>query len=371
MIRVMVSFLPMAVCAFWSVALALNIWGKGNRAAHSWLLLWSVTASLLYLGHFVFFNRITDVIPLSDTIYVVCNMLVYPLYLQYITVFTTGTITRKRQWLIVSPPAIIGTIVAVVYMMMSDEECRMFIDTYLYNNTFEGLTGLAMVQAVAHHISKGVFAVGVVWVLVVGISRIRKYNRLIDSIYADNDDKRLFGISTILLLLIITGMLSLSVNAIGRFALLNSTIPFALLACFFTSLLYMLCYFGFEQQFSFADIPQEERKVAPKGEHTMDLPCEKSLRLLQKIDDEQLYLQPGLTLVELAKQLGTNRTMLSKLVNEEAGMSFAEFINRKRIAYVKRLENENPEALKQDLAEKAGYTSMRSFYRNYNLYHNS
>ncbi|MDY4568401.1 MAG: helix-turn-helix domain-containing protein [Alloprevotella sp.] len=94
-------------------------------------------------------------------------------------------------------------------------------------------------------------------------------------------------------------------------------------------------------------------------------------QLLKRIDDEQLYLQPGLTLAKLAQQLGTNRTMLSKLVNNEAGMPFAEFINRKRIAYVRRLEKDNPKARKDDLAEKAGYTSMRSFYRNYHLYGDS
>jgi YesN/AraC family two-component response regulator len=138
------------------------------------------------------------------------------------------------------------------------------------------------------------------------------------------------------------------------------------LACFFSGLLYLLCYRGFVQQFSFADIAQEECE-----ENIEETPQEGYSQLLQKIDDERLYLQPGLTLAELAQQLGTNRTMLSKLVNEETGMPFAEFINRKRIAYVRRLEKENPEARKEDLAEQAGYTSMRSFYRNYNLYSDS
>lgn len=178
-----------------------------------------------------------------------------------------------------------------------------------------------------------VFAIGVLIVLFVGIRRIRRYNRLIDSIYADNDDKRLYGITTILILMVLTGVVSFVANAVGRFVFLSSEIPFAVLACFFSGLLYLLCYRGFVQQFSFADIAQEE------CEETADhVPQESYSNLLQRIDDERLYLQPGLTLAELAQQLGTNRTMLSKLVNEETGMPFAEFINRKRIAYVRRLE---------------------------------
>ena len=363
MIHLIVSFLPLAVCAFWSVAIALNLWEQGNRAARRQLLLWAVTATLLYGGHFIFFNRITSQLPASDTVYVVCNLLVYPLYLYYITMLTKGTVSSRQRWLTVLPPIITGIVVAVVYVMMSNDECRQFVDTYLYKNSMEGLSGLAMVQAVVHRLAKVLFAIGVLIVLFVGIRRIRQYNSLIDSIYADNDDKRLYGITTILILMVLTGILSFSVNVVGRFVFLSSEIPFAVLACFFSALLYLLCYRGFVQQFSFADIAREEceetEEIAPQEGYS---------HLLQKIDDERLYLQPGLTLAELAQQLGTNRTMLSKLVNEETGMPFAEFINRKRIAYVRRLEKENPEARKEDLAEQAGYTSMRSFYRNYHLY---
>ena len=92
------------------------------------------------------------------------------------------------------------------------------------------------------------------------IRHIRHYNKLIDSIYADSDDKRLFGITTLLLLTVITGILSFTVNAVGRFVFLNSTVTLAALACFFCFLLYLICYRGFVQQFSFVDIENEERK---------------------------------------------------------------------------------------------------------------
>lgn len=369
MIYLILSFLPLAVCTFWSVAIALNLREKGNRAAHRELLVWGVIATLLYTGHFVFFNRMASVIPLSDTIYVICNLLVYPLYLYYITALTKGTVSSRQLWLTVLPPIIIGIIVAIVYLMMNDEDCSQFIGTYLYKNSMQGLSRPAMVQAVIHYVVKCLFAVGVLTVLFVGIRHIRQYNRLIDSIYADNEGKRLYGITTILLLMVLTGALSFTVNVVGRFAFLHSEIPFSVIALFFSSLLYLLFYRGFVQQFSFADIAHEETEEHKENEDSLVVvPQEGYSRLLKRIDDERIYLQPGLTLAELAKQLGTNRTTLSKLVNEEAGMSFTEFINRKRIAFVRKLEQENPKARKQDLAEQAGYTSMRSFYRNYNLF---
>lgn len=366
MFYLIISLLPLAVCAFWTVAIALDLWERGNRAAHRQLLWWAITATLLYAGHFVFFNRMTGVIPVSDTIYVVCNLLVYPLYLYYIAELTGVAVSRRGMCLTVGPPMVFGIVVAALYVMMSGEECRGFVDTYLYKNSMQGLEGLPRLQAVVHQLAKLLFAVGVLVVVFKGIRHIRRYNRLIDSIYADGEDKRLFGITTILLLMVLTGVVSFMANAVGRIVFFRAVAPLAAVACFFSGLLYMLCYRGFVQQFSFADIASEEREEA-----TESFAEEGYSQLLKRIDDEQLYLQPGLTLAKLAQQLGTNRTMLSKLVNNEAGMPFAEFINRKRIAYVRRLEKENPKARKDDLAEKAGYTSMRSFYRNYHLYGDS
>ena len=372
MIYQIVSFMPIAVCAFWAIALAINIWERGNRAAHGQLLMWAITATLLYIGHFVFFNRLTGAILVSDTIYAVCNLLVYPLYLYYITVLTKGKANSRQLWFTVLPAVVIGIMVATIYMMMSHDERLQFINTYLYSSSMQGLAGLAKVQAVIHQTAKILFAIGVVGVLFVSIRHIRNYNKLVDSIYADSDDKRLFGITTLLLLTVITAILSFIVNAVGRFVFLNSTVILAAIACFFCFLLYLICYRGFVQQFSFMDIENEERKDSIEDIKTIGpteaIPPDGLSMLLKKIDDEQLFLQPGLTLAELAKQVGTNRTMLSKLVNEQIGMTFAEFINRKRIAYFKKLEKEFPNALKQELAEKAGYTSMRSFYRNYHLY---
>ena len=152
--HLIVSFLPLVVCAFWSVAIALNLWEQGNRAAHREQLLWAITATLLYGGHFVFFNRMTSLIPVSDTVYVTCNLLVYPLYLYYLTALTEGTVTNRQRWLTVLPPMIFGILVAIIYAVMSGDESRQFIDTYLYNNSMQGLSGAALAQAVIHHVQK-------------------------------------------------------------------------------------------------------------------------------------------------------------------------------------------------------------------------
>lgn len=56
-------------------------------------------------------------------------------------------------------------------------------------------------------------------------------------------------------------------------------------------------------------------------------------QLQEAIVQRKLYLNPGLTIIDLACECGTNRTQLSLLLNKELGLSFRDYINHCRIQY--------------------------------------
>jgi YesN/AraC family two-component response regulator len=49
-------------------------------------------------------------------------------------------------------------------------------------------------------------------------------------------------------------------------------------------------------------------------------------------------------------------------------MTFTEYINRQRIAYAKKLMQQNPTLGRAEIAERSGYVSVSSFYRNLKEY---
>lgn len=86
--------------------------------------------------------------------------------------------------------------------------------------------------------------------------------------------------------------------------------------------------------------------------------------MLDKLmSEEQLYLNPRLTLNDLALALGTNRTYLSAYLNHELEMSFYDFVNSFRIDKACRISDENPGMGVAEIAERSGFNSVSTFRR--------
>jgi AraC-like DNA-binding protein len=91
-----------------------------------------------------------------------------------------------------------------------------------------------------------------------------------------------------------------------------------------------------------------------------------------KIEAQRWWQDPDLTLVKLARKLGTNTSDLSRAINEGLGLNFNELINRLRVDAVKAAlltAQPNPaEAGLLDIAFAAGFSSKASFNRSFKLY---
>ena len=87
--------------------------------------------------------------------------------------------------------------------------------------------------------------------------------------------------------------------------------------------------------------------------------------IVAAIQDEQLYKNPDLTLLDLSKKLSMPRHTLSQIINDGFGMSFCDFINQYRVDHFKKLidEPENKNLTFLALAEESGFKSKSSFYR--------
>ena len=87
-------------------------------------------------------------------------------------------------------------------------------------------------------------------------------------------------------------------------------------------------------------------------------------RLEHFMETEYAFLESGLTLPKLAKQINCSVNHLSQAINSGFGLSFFDYLNRYRIEYAKGLLN-NPDKLNNsilDIAFTVGYNSNSAFY---------
>lgn len=363
MLGVLMSSLPMIVCGILSVLIALSLYDHRNMARMR-LLFFMATATVLYLAHFIYFNRLTAVIPLTDALYCFCNPAVFPLYYLYIEELTDYRPNRWRQALCLLPSLLCGLTVGLLYTLMDPQETATFIRQYLYGNEYQSLSDMAYWQAMIHLVVRIVFALQVPLVLFFGFRRITAYNAVVETNYSNIEGKRIVRVKTLLVLFAVTSLVAFVFNLIGRQRFMDGAEPLALPAVLFSALLLLIGHVGLNQHFSVQDIEAEvfmEQEPMPEDGVYSEL-LEKIRKLMS---DEKLYLYPNLKVSDLARRLNSNRNYVYNAINVEMGISFSDYINGQRIDYASQLLEEHPELSINDVMFKSGFTSTSAFYRNF------
>ena len=131
-------------------------------------------------------------------------------------------------------------------------------------------------------------------------------------------------------------------------------------AVFFSLILFFIAYKGIKQR-----IPVESVSNSVNNQDVAD--SETIIRLTEKLmshmEMNKPFLNPELTLTDLAQQVSISRNQLSQVINTGVGDNFYNFINKYRIEEVKELIKND--GAKQytilSLANDAGFNSKSSF----------
>ncbi len=128
--------------------------------------------------------------------------------------------------------------------------------------------------------------------------------------------------------------------------------------------------FSYEAWSGLLKLRSKKRKLREPGVSYNDI-IERSDRLLES---KKLFLNENFSIDTLAREIGTNRTYLSRSIKHCRQENFAGYINRIKIEYAKRLINERTEVVckkpqyknpldLEDIAIASGFGCRRSFVR--------
>lgn len=381
MLKNILAATPMFVCAIMTIQLIMEQRQRTDRLLR-WLIAWGVAATLLYTGHYVYFNKVLGIIPVTDTIYVICNLLVYPLYLIYISELTQEHPYSRQpavMTLLLGPAVVVGALFTVGYLLMDQQQTHDFIVNCLYCQDCRATEPVPIAMALLHDVCRAIFMLQVLAVVIIGIHMVKQYNQTINQLYADTDDKEAYGLTVLLKFFIITSLLSMFINMLGRYWFVGSYL-LALPSMVFSALLFAIAWLGLHQRFSIYDIQQHASEAVAKMSQPLQndeqgtkstIPSGQALFLQfdYLMHSKLIYLQHDIRLDQIAQDLGSNRTYLQQALTEYGQMTFKEYVNRLRIEYAEQVMEREPDILKSEVAIRSGYNNTSSFYRNYNLYH--
>ena len=377
MLNTIITSAPMYVCGTLAVLLGFSISYRWDRPRFL-LLIFMLAATLLYMGQLTFFNHIDSAIPITDTLYCFCNPAIFPLFLIYIEELVLKNPSRRRQLLYLLPATLCGISAGALYVLMDKTEISTFIYHHIYGSGLIGPKGYVRALALVHLTVKIVFALEILPVCFASWRYINTYNRKIENYYSNTEDKTLHPIKPLLSLFVIASMISFAYSFIGRNYFAESIWLVTIPAATFSTLILLIGYFGLYQQFSVSNLEEDDKFASNRLQQVTELitqtqdiqvsPADMDYlanEIRRLMEQEKIFLHSNLKLNDLAMMLNTNRNYIYNAINKEIGLSFSDYVNMKRIQYASDLIDRNPKVILADVAQKSGFSSASSFYRNF------
>lgn len=314
--------------AFFTIMAVLNLSQRGNRIRMilgAILAVWAAQhlVSALFTEDFLSSNRYYSTIinAFDMTAEPTCAFLLLEL-------IHPGWLTWSKVWLNEAPFIIFGTV------------CIVLDNNYLY---------LALIAF---------FVVYGVAVFAMTLRGIPKYDRFLREHYSytENLDLRWLYIVlyTFLALMFCYAVCSVFDTLVG-----DSIYVVGSIICWS-----WICYCITRQKLVLDELRAvEDSKETAESEGNELIDLSEAVRKL--FVEPQLYLNASLSLSDMAKAICTNRTYLSRYLNETLGITFYDYVNGLRIEHAKALIESSPDVAIMTIAQIAGFNSYSTFRRTF------
>ena len=359
----LILYTPMYVTFFWMVTLLLT--KRKKNLAKYFLGIFMFAAFLLYFSHAVFFHEEKHLYLYIDPIYTFSSLLFYPLYFVYIKLLSIDISFKKENWILFLPAFVIAGLTFLNYLLMDDLERMNYIDTYFFNTNHSlKRTILQKAQRIIYTIGRIVFTIQVFYFLYNGSKLIKTYNKRIANFYSNTSNKTINWVKLLLLSFVITSVMSVVFNIIGKHYFLNSSLLLLIPSTIFSLLLFFIGYEGFMQNHTVINLINDE-KEEPIINHTNTNQEKLKEKLITCFENDKVFHNPELKITDVSRLLNTNRTYISHLINTDFECSFNDFVNKYRINEAKEIlkSNSSSKYTLEYIAESVGFGSLHTFIR--------
>lgn len=368
MINTILLLTPIYVTLFWAVV--LNIENRNHSEPQIFLGKFMLFACWVYLSHFFFFTQHTGIYIFMDALYQYASLMVYPMFYVYVRLLTIDkhfSIKKHGRYFLAS--AILLLLYLVGILLTPIETYRDFI---LGKKDF-GSMHITYLQTVTI-LMRITFLVQIILSVIGSYKLIEKYKHRAKQYYSDMEDSRMNKMQLLNISMIILGCSSFILGMLGRTYFVNERILIACASVIFSSLLFVIGYLGSRQSVinptyelsgeSQAILPSDANEAIAKEDDIKE-------KLHCVMEKEKIFLNSKITIRDMARAIGTNRTYLSVYINKNYNQNFCSFVNEYRLNYMKKILQKQPAISISILSETCGFGSVdslkRSVYAKYGI----
>lgn len=276
--------------------------------------------------------------------------------------------------------------------MMNEQEIGMITKNIMYNyepqsNDYPLLVKLQVARMIGH---KVLFVVQVGLTAYFGLRLLKKFKQKTENFYSNTKHLALQNIRVTLFFMAAIAILSSITMILQKDIFDNNHDLIVVPSLLYSLIIFGVCYAAYKQSFSIRELAQDEMMTTEEAKAEQEeidqimletsvvstIETDKNLLTDPKYDElyykmehllnkELLFKETDLSLKDLATKLGTNRTYVSRIINEKANTNFSDYINTYRIVHAKELLSaDNDEQMSiNEISTAAGFSNIGSFYR--------
>lgn len=360
MLKHILLLTPVYVTIFWSINLHTSY--NKNISPRLFLGKFMLFATVIYISHLIYFLPSPDFYIYIDPFYQYASLMVFPLYHIYFRLLTIDdTFSIKKHY----PYLIIPTLLFILYTAGAIITPIDVFKNWVYNRFTTSETQTISYLKIVYIGIKVTFLIQVILIVISNSILLKKFGDKALQYYSDISDSSTIKVRLLNLSMIITGISSIILGALGRNFFENEIISIGIASVIFSSMLFIIGWLGDKQKTlnpTTISINKETKTVDNEEQSALS-----QQRILENIltlfSEQKVYLDSSLTIQEIAQSVGTNRTYVSTLINQNFNQNFCSFVNDYRVDAVKNMINNHPEYSNQILAENCGFGSVDSLKR--------
>jgi AraC-like DNA-binding protein len=357
MIKTIALLIPVYVTIFWTILLFTG--KKKHSNPRSFLAKFMFLLVLIFTGKFFLYEPYPDVYFYYDPIFLYVGCLTYPFYHIYFRLLTVDeNFSWKAHSRFLILPIVLVSIYEVAVLFAPSAEYKVWLfDRTAYMNLPE-----INLLSIFRNILKIFVKLQVVYFLIKSTLLLRKYKDRAEQFYSDIQDGKYNNAKLLNYLLIFNCLLILIP---GAFFAGNNIALYVILPLFFAIDIYMIGLMGFKQ-----------KPINPTFEVELDSQTEQVIgselntaqkelldKLLVEFKQNKIYLNSELNIMDVVQLVGSNRSTISSIINQQYSQNFCAFVNGYRIIELEKIIINDNNAIYESLAERAGFGSVKSMHR--------
>jgi AraC-like DNA-binding protein len=313
---------------------------------------------ILFTVKFFFYQPLPSIYPYFDIIHLYAGCFVFPVYHIY---FRLLTIDKRFSWKLHAQfliiPFILGSMYAVGVLLTPTFEYR----TSLFDNQAFPDSDQVHFLNTMRTIMTYYAQIQVINYLIRNFILIRKYNIRAEQFYSDLKDGKYNNANMLNYLVVINSIINIICYSIFR----RSEEMIYIFPTTYAVMTYMIGYMGFKQK---AINPTYDLEIESEPLNNQKQPLLKAQehilrRLLEEFDNKKIYINSQLTILDVVDAVGTNRTYISNIINQQYNQNFCSFVNGYRIEELQRIFTQNPDLNDETLASYCGFNSVIALKR--------